>query len=217
MQYKEKITRLVEIKNEIADLKAESESIEAEFLKTSESDLADTKLKTVSYADDKGNKVTATMSDNVKLVYPSFLKNIFGEAYKDVVTEETSYKLSAPAKRLLGALWKKEFCEDTLDNVINKLSCDEKSKKALAKKLKGAKFETDKKNLIKLAGLSESDASDTAYLVSEIVAWESFMRLLKLNHRADNITKDTIKEALTYIDGAVIVEETPKITVDVAK
>ena len=207
-----KVTRLAEIKLEVAKLKAESEQIEADFLKAAEADLQDTKLKTVVYCDKDGNRVTATNSDNVKLIYPSFLKNIFGAAYSDVVSEDIKYTLSAPAKRLLSALWKKDFSRDSLENIVSHLNCDDKAKKTLLKKLKGANFETDKRNLQNLAGLSEMEASDTAFMVAETIAWENFQRLLSLNNK--EVDEAMIADALNYIDGAIVVEETPKITVE---
>lgn len=59
--------------------------------------------------DDKGNTITVTNADSVKLVYPSMLRKIFGAAYGDVVKEEITYKLSEPAKRLLSAVYNKEY------------------------------------------------------------------------------------------------------------
>lgn len=207
-----KVSRMAEIKLEMSNLKAESEKLEADILKAAEADLQDTKIKTVAYCDSYGNRVIATNTDNVKLIYPSFLKNIFGEAYKDVIAEEIKYTLSASAKRLLAALWKKDFCRDSLESLVHQLGCEDKAKKSLLKKLKGANFETDKRNLQNLAGLSEMEASDTAYMVSEVVAWENLMRLLSLNNKV--VTETVIADALNYIDGAVVVEETPKITVE---
>ena len=98
------VTGLSNIKKQIAKLKSEADVIEAKLLKQFEIDVEDTKYKTVSYCGDN-SKVTATYADNVKLVYPSFLKKIFGEAYSDVVIEETTYKLSAHSKRILAALY----------------------------------------------------------------------------------------------------------------
>ena len=73
----EKIRRYKAIKQKIAELKAEVDSIEAEFLKAMESDLEDTKYKSVSYSDGEGNKVTATEAESLKVIYPSFLKKHF--------------------------------------------------------------------------------------------------------------------------------------------
>lgn len=211
----DKIARLVEIKKEITDLKAEADQIEADFLKQSEAELQDTKLKTVVYLDDAGNKITATMSDNLKLVYPSILKSIFGKAYKDVVTEETTYKLSAAGKRLLIALYLRNYCKDSpLSTVIENLSCDDKAKMTLKKKLKGANYITDKNNLVKFAKYSDEDASDIAYMISEVVIWEDLIKLLSLDH--ETVTDDVIETALKNIDAAVVVEQTPKIAVEAA-
>lgn len=210
----ERIRRYKEIKQEIAELKSEADGIEAEFLKAMESDLEDTKYKSVSYSDGEGNKVTATEAESLKVVYPTFLKNIFGAAYKDVVTEETSYKVSAGASRMLTALYNREYVRDSsVEELVGTLGIDDKSEKALLKKLKGKKFDTDVKNLMKFAGLDEASAKENAYLVSEICVWNEFMRLMELN---GTTSAEDISNALTWIDGAVTVEQTAKIKIDIA-
>lgn len=210
----ERIRRYKEIKQEIAELKSEADGIEAEFLKAMESDLEDTKYKSVSYSDGEGNKVTATEAESLKVVYPTFLKNIFGAAYKDVVTEETSYKVSAGAARMLTALFNREYVRDSsVEELVGTLGIDDKSEKTLLKKLKGKKFDTDVKNLMKFAGLDEASAKENAYLVSEICVWNEFMRLMELN---GTTSAEDISKALTWIDGAVTVEQTAKIKIDIA-
>ena len=210
----ERIRRYKEIKQEIAELKSEADGIEAEFLKAMESDLEDTKYKSVSYSDGEGNKVTATEAESLKVVYPTFLKNIFGAAYKDVVTEETSYKVSAGAARMLTALFNREYVRDSsVEELVGTLGIDDKSEKALLKKLKGKKFDTDVKNLMKFAGLDEASAKENAYLVSEICVWNEFIRLMELN---GTTSAEDISKALTWIDGAVTVEQTAKIKIDIA-
>ena len=176
--------------------------------------LEDTKYKSVSYSDGEGNKVTATEAESLKVVYPTFLKNIFGAAYKDVVTEETSYKVSAGAARMLTALYNREYVRDSsVEELVGTLGIDDKSEKALLKKLKGKKFDTDVKNLMKFAGLDEASAKENAYLVSEICVWNEFMRLMELN---GTTSAEDISKALTWIDGAVTVEQTTKIKIDIA-
>lgn len=210
----ERIRRYKDIKQEIAELKSEADGIEAEFLKAMESDLEDTKYKSVSYSDGEGNKVTATEAESLKVVYPTFLKNIFGAAYKDVVTEETSYKVSAGAARMLTALFNREYVRDSsVEELVGTLGLDDKSEKTLLKKLKGKKFDTDVKNLMKFAGLDEASAKENAYLVSEICVWNEFMRLMELN---GTTSAEDISKALTWIDGAVTVEQTAKIKIDIA-
>lgn len=206
------VDRMAEIKSKVDILKAEYSDIEAELLKQFEVDVEDTKYKTVVYSG-RNAKVTTTYADSVKLVYPSFLRKIFGEAYKDVVTEETTYKLSASAKRMLAALYNGEYLKDiTIDEAINELEIDDKAKTVLLKRIKGKSFDTDRKNLISVGGLDEAAASDMAYMISEAAAWQSFLQLLSIT---GNISQERIAETLNYIDSAVTVEETPKITVEI--
>ena len=216
MNLADKVQRYAEIKAEQEQLKAEMDDIEADILKAAETDLKDTKFKTVSYADNNGNVITATNADNVKLIYPSMLKVIFGKAYPDVVKEEITYKISAPAKRLLAAIYNGEYIKDgSVDEILKCLNLDDKSFNALKKKLKGANYDTDVKNLIKFAGIGETEAKENAYLVAEAIAWQDFKHLLLLNNR--DFDDDIIKSAVDTIDSAVTVEQIPKITFTAAK
>lgn len=209
MEMSKLVQRYAEIKQEQEELKKESDSIEAEILKASEADLSDTKFKSAVYTDINGNSVTVTNADSVKLVYPSMLKEIFGKAYGDVVKEEITYKLSEPAKRLLSAVYNKEYVKDgSVEDILDSLNLDDKSYKALLKKLKGANYDTDCKNLMKLGGLDERSAKENAYLVSEAVAWQNFVKLLTLNN--SQLTDEIIGRAVEMIDSAVVVERTPK-------
>lgn len=216
MNLADKVQRYAEIKAEQEELKAEMDDIEADILKAAETDLKDTKFKTVSYADNNGNVITATNADNVKLIYPSMLKVIFGKAYPDVVKEEITYKISAPAKRLLSAIYNGEYIKGgSVDEILKGLNLDDKSFNALRKKLKGANYDTDVKNLIKFAGIGETEAKENAYLVAEAIAWQDFKHLLLLNNR--DFDDDIIKSAVDTINSAVTVEQIPKITFTAAK
>lgn len=216
MNLADKVQRYAEIKAEQEQLKSEMDDIEADILKAAETDLKDTKFKTVSYADNNGNVITATNADNVKLIYPSMLKVIFGKAYPDVVKEEITYKVSAPAKRLLAAIYNGEYIKNgSVDEILKCLNLDDKSFNALKKKLKGANYDTDVKNLIKFAGIGETEAKENAYLVAEAIAWQDFKHLLLLNNRG--FDDDVIKSAVDTIDSAVTVEQIPKITFTAAK
>ncbi len=205
-----KVDRMAEIKRQIAVLKSESDGIEAELLKQFEADVEDTKYRTVRYSGN-GAAVIANYADKVVLVYPSILKMIFGKAYGDVVTEETTYKLSANAKRLLAALYKKEYMQGaTVEAALERIAPDNKTLKVMRKRIKGKNFEGDKNNLIKLAGFSDEVASDYAFMLSEVAAWQEFERLLAAS---GGVREERIAEVLEYINAAVMVEETPKITI----
>ena len=116
---------------------------------------------------------------------------------------------------MLTAIYSGEYLRGgTVEELVGTLGLDDKTEKALLKKLKGKSFDTDVKNLMKLGGLSEEDAKENAYLVSEICAWEEFMKLLKLNGKD---TEQDIAEALRWVDGAVTVEQTAKIKITLAE
>ena len=115
---------------------------------------------------------------------------------------------------MLTALYNREYVRDSsVEELVGTLGIDDKSEKALLKKLKGKKFDTDVKNLMKFAGLDEASAKENAYLVSEICVWNEFMRLMELN---GTTSAEDISKALTWIDGAVTVEQTTKIKIDIA-
>ncbi len=74
-----------------------------------------------------------------------------------------------------------DYIKSTPAEVIAQLPCDDKAKAALAKKLKGAKFETDRDNLINIGGLSEDDAGDYAYMYAEAVVWQTLCRVAEMS------------------------------------
>ena len=185
----QKVNRLAEIKQQTAVLKSEADGIEAELLKQFEADVEDTKYRTVKYSGENAS-VLANYADKVNLIYPSMLKEIFGNAYSDVVTEEVTYKLSANAKRLLAALYKKEYLRGTsVEMCITRITDDDKTRKVLSKRVK---------------------ASDYAYMIAEAAAWQDFERLLSAS---GGVSDERIAKVLEYINTAVTVEETPKITI----
>lgn len=205
------IDQLTTIKSKITELTAEKDRLEGEIILASREDLENTKYKTVTYSSEKGNKVTATLAESLKLTYPSLLRKIFGLAYEDAVKEETKYTLTASAKRMLTKVWTGSYVKQSLNDAIAQLPVDDTTRKKLAKKLKGANFETDKKNLMNIGGLSEQEASEYAYLISEAAAWQSYSTLLELN----GITSESdIAEITKLIDTAMIVDESAKISVE---
>lgn len=204
------VDQLIANKAETDRLKNEKEMLEAELLKSFEVDTENTKLKTVKYPGSFG-EASVTMADSVKLTMPTILREVLKKGYSDLIKEEVKYTLTEPAKRMLAAVYNRELFRDmTFAAAIDKLPCDDKAKQSLLKKLKGAKFETDVKNLVNIGGLSEEDAQDYAYMLREIKDWELFSKLMALN----GVTSEAaIESVMTDIDGAVVSERTPKITV----
>lgn len=206
-----KIDRLSEIKKQMTELKAESDRLEGEIILECREELENTKYKTLTKHTDNGSTATVTLAETLKIVYPSILKSIFGAAFDDLVKVETKYTISAAGKRMLAGIWTGRYIRQSLDGAVKQLPVDEKTRQKLAKKLKGAKFDTDKKNLINLGGLSEQDASEYAYLIAEAAIWQQFETLLRLNGVTDT---NEINKIINLIDTAMIVDETPKVSIE---
>lgn len=204
------VDRLVAIKQAVEHLRQEQAELEAELLRQGLEDLKDTKYKTVSYAGSAG-RASVTMAESLKLVYPSFLREVFGVAYGDAITEDIKYKVSAPATRMLTGLWQGNYTKMTVAQVIDQLAADEDVKTALRRKLKGINYARDKQNLMAIGGFDEDAAESYAYFIAEAAVWESFQRLLEAN----GVDSAATEHMLGQIAGACIVEEAPKVTVEI--
>lgn len=206
---KAKIDRLAEIKRESEQLKAEKDTIEAELLKNAESDLANTKYKSVSYAG-TNSSVTATVADSVKITYASFLPVIFGKAYSDLTKTTTKVELTDPAKRLIAGIWTGNYDNhSTVDEVIKAMALDEKTEKLIRKKCKGINYSKDVANLKAIVGYNDTQAQEYAYMLMEAAVWQQFKALLEVN----GVTSDEeISDILDKIQAAFVVEQTPKIS-----
>lgn len=209
---REKIDRLAEIKLEMEALKLESERIQGEFLKESEVLLVDTKRKSIAFSGSDGNRVTATMADSVKVLYPTYLERIFGEALPDMVKIEPSYKLTAPAARMLAGIHKGAYLKSTIFDVVRDLGLPENTGKALLKKVKGINYDKDVQFLETIGGLAEDNATETAYLIAVAAVWEQFTQLMTLRGK-DSAAE--LEACIQTIRSTVTVEETPKIAVEV--
>lgn len=181
MEIKQIVDRMVEIKQESNALQDEYLDLQSKLQVEGESALENTKYKSVSYSGTSG-KATVTLADKVSGVMPSLFLDIFGKAFPDLVNQKSILELNAEGKRIAAAVWNKEYCQGSVEEIVNSLSCDEKAKKSLLKKLNGKNFETDKKNLIRIGGLDEDSAKDYAYLIAEIIAWNKIKAIIKINN-----------------------------------
>ena len=193
-EVKKKVDRLAELDRQMAAVKGEMETIKAWFEKQATDDLRDTKSKTVEYWGSENSKVVVGNS-----------------VFKDFVKEDVSYSMSAPAKRLFSMMYMGNFTEGSLDATISAITKDEKIQRTLKKKLKG-KYEKDTETLMKLVGLSEQEASDWAYLASEVINWEWMLQILKAAEWGG-----TPQEAVEVIRAAIFVDEGIKVTVEAEK
>lgn len=212
MEVSQIIDRMAAIKKEKSELDDEYASLQSELQVFGESALEDTKYKSVSFSG-TSDKATVTIADKVSNVLPSLFTDIFGKAYDDLVTVKENVELNAEGKRIAAAVWNKEYCEGSVEEIVSSLSCDEKAKKSLMKKLNGKNFETDKKNLMKIGGLSEEDAKDNAYLVAEVIAWNKIQSIIKLNNKGV-FSQSALEQFILNINAAVCVEQSTKVAVE---
>ena len=105
--------------------------------------------------------------------------DIFEEAVKTEVKPKNK-----DIERMLIGMFTGNYTRSTPEEMpCSSSPCGDKAKSALAKKLKGAKFETDRDNLMKIGGFSEQDAGDYAYLYAEAAVWQTFRSVAGMSRR----------------------------------
>ena len=182
----EKVKELSAVKAQIAELTERKKALEAYFLERGSEDVLDTKYKSRTYADeDSQAAVTYTEAQSLEISAPNYLEKALGESvFGDIFKEEVKREIKPQNKeieRMLIGVFTGDFIKSTPNEVIAQLPCDDKAKAAIAKKLKGAKFETDRDNLMKLGRLSEKDAGDYAYMFAEAVVWQTLCRVAEMS------------------------------------
>lgn len=205
---KQKADRLAELQLKQNEIKSEIDELKAWFENLATDDLKDTKKKTAEYWGSDNSKVVVGNSETVKPISMEMVKKLLNTVYKDFVTEKTNYTLLAPAKRLFTIAYLGQYTEGSLDETIRAITEDDKLQRTLKKKLKG-KYEKDTENLMKLAGCSEKEASDWAYIIAEVVNWEWMLQVLRSAE-----WKGTPQEAIDIINAAVIVDEGIKVSIE---
>lgn len=201
--------------DELAMLAAEAEGIKArqEYLKGQfESEalatLKDTKLQTVEFWGNGHNRVAVTTSTTVKPLSIQMLRQVLGDMGEELIREKTTMELTDPGKKFLASVAQGNYLEDTtLEGMIASITPEKKAQATLRKKLKG-KYEKDRATLMAVAGLEEAEASEAAYLITEVMNWERLVHILQAAKWAG-----TPQEAADLIKAAIIVEDGIKVTV----
>lgn len=194
------------------ECKQELERLKGEFQKLGADALSDKKLKQIEFWGTGNAKVVVTLSETVKVVSHTFLMQTLDYLLKDFAKEKVTYEYTEPFKRILAAICQGSYVEEqSLDDVISQITDDEKTRKALRKKLKG-NWDKDIQTLMNLSGLSREDAEHYAYFIQEILNYEKIVHLLEAagHHKG---TQD-FDIALKAIEHAVIVEEGVKVGIE---
>lgn len=170
--------------------------------------LKDTKLLSISYWGSRNSRVSVTNTATVKPISLTMVKKVLGDVAGDFVKSETTDKMTEPCKRLLAMICQGSFTTGSLEETIQAITSEPKIQAILRKKLKG-RYEKDKALLEKVAGLSEQEAGDWAFLTAEVINWEWLTQVLKAAG-----WRGTAQEAIDIIRAAVIVEEGMKVGVE---
>lgn len=208
MTIREAVDRYAELQAQIDGAKLEMDGIKAYIETQAEADLEDTKMKTVEYYGTHGCRVIVQNAATVKPISWVVIKEVLGKTVPDFLKEETKYSLTEVAKTMLANMFKGDYIEDSIENVVCRMTDDPKKQKVLMKRLKG-KYKQDMKNIMKYAELDEKEASDYAFMVSEVMAYQNILRIMEASGNGG-----TVEEAVEKVKSALIVEDTIKVSLE---
>lgn len=207
MTIKEAVDRYAKLQETLDVSKKELDSLKAFFEMKAEQDLEDTKFKTVEYWG-TNSKIVVQNSATVKPISWVVVKEVLGKTASDFVKEEMKYTLNDVAKVLLANMFKGDYIEDTLESVVDRMTPDPKKQKLLMKRLKG-KYKQDMNNIKKYAELDDQEASDYAFMVQEVMAYQMILRIIEASGN-----DYTVEEAVNKVRSALIVDEGVKVTLE---
>ena len=138
-----------------------------------------------------------------------------GDAFGDFVKETVDPKYTFKSKELehtFVSVYSADIAVPehklTVDEFFEQLPCDDSAKSALRKKLKGANFLTDCKNLRFDWWFFRGRCRRLCVSFFKCLEWQRFMTVL------DTIeSKHTVEEVIKAINSAISVSDTTKITV----
>lgn len=208
MTIRDAVDRYAELQAQIEGAKLELDNIKGFFETKAEADLEDTKLKTIEYYGSSNAKIVVQNAAQVKPISWVVIKEVLGKTTPDFIKEETKYTLNDVAKTMLANMFKGDFIEDSLENVIAKMTMDTHKQKLLLKRLKG-KYKQDMKNIMKYAELDEAEASDYAFMIAEVMAYQNILRIMEASG-----TGTTVEDAVAKIKSALIVDESIKVSLE---
>lgn len=206
MTIREAVDRYAELQAQIDGAKIELDSVKGFIEKKAENDLEDTKNKNIIYYGSSGNRVIVQNTATVKPISWVVIKEVLGKTSDDFIKEEKKLSLNEIAKTMLANMFKGDYIEDSMENLVGQMSTDPKTQKILMKRMKG-KFKQDMNNIRKYAELGEKEASDYAFMVSEVMAYQNILRIIEASG-----FKGSIAEAVEKVRSALIIEDGIKVT-----
>ena len=193
---------------QMARLKSRAEELKAYFERLAVADLKDTKLKTMEYMGSKGGRVTVSMTQPPKLDSGYMLSRVLGNIADDYVQIDRVYTVTAACKRLLTIVCQGNYTDGSLKDTIQAITSDAQVASVLRRRLKG-QYKRDMQTLMTVAGLDAKQASDWAYLTTEVINYEWILQILMAAG-----WPCSVQEAVDIIKTAAHVEEGIKVSVE---
>lgn len=205
MTTREIVDELVALSAQEAAIRAQKETLKGELERQAEEALKDTKTRSCTYWGSNNSRVTITSTSMVKPVSISMLWSLLGPVAPDMIREETTYKLTEPCRRLVASICQGDYTEGSRQELVSQISQDPEVQAILYKRLRG-QYERDKALLMRVAEMTEQEASDWAYLAAEIITWEQLQQVLDAADwsGATETAIEIIRSAMTVDNGVKV-------------
>lgn len=208
---KAKVDDLVKWQNLMEQCKKEIDRLKSDFNKLGESEFKNKKIKQIEFLGSNNSKVIITNSEKVTISSYTILEQIFGDMIKDFAKPDFDYKYTEPFKAVLKAIVNGTYDNQKVDDVIGELTEDAATKTVLKKKLKG-NWKKDVEILKTVAGLTQKDAEEYAFFISEAFNYERIVSFLKAAGHEEG--SESFRQSLETIKLVVKVDEIPKVEID---
>lgn len=215
------VDNLVKLVDDYAELDSQIESLKkkmdakASKIQQQALKVMDNKeVKTVQYFGSKNDYVLVTKASKVSLIAYKQVKDVLKESIQNYIKEkEPQYELKKDFKLIASGIFEGDIESRPLKEILKEIGLTDAQIKLAVKKLK-LDYVKDKQ-LLQSLGLKDDDIEAWIFFIHEAMINEKIQKALK-NAGYEKGTKEYM-EALNKIKTAVIVEETPKITVKYEK
>lgn len=200
--------------SQVEALKKKMNSIASKIQQQALKVMDNKKVKTVQYFGSNSNYVLVTKASKVDLIAYKQIKEVFKDITENYVKEkDPQYELKKEFKLIASGIFEGDIESKPLKDVLKEIGLNDAQVKLAVKKLK-LDYIKDKR-LLQSLGLKDDDIEAWIFFIHEAMINEKIEKALDAAGYKEGT--EGYKEALNKIKTAVIVEETPKITVNYKK
>jgi hypothetical protein len=210
----ELVDKYSELDSQVEALKKKMNSIASKIQQQALKVMDNKKVKTVQYFGSNNNYVLVTKASKVDLIAYKQIKEVFKDITENYVKEkDPQYELKKEFKLIASGIFEGDIEKKPLKDVLKEIGLNDAQVKLAVKKLK-LDYIKDKR-LLQSLGLKDDDIEAWIFFIHEAMINEKIEKALDAAGYKEGT--EEYKEALNKIKTAVIVEETPKITVNYKK